>query len=92
MYTHNYIYIYIQSASEDNRCGLFTYRIYEELHINLWECSIYGYCYIFPIKVYIIKLTYRAYTMRLNENSNLVKLSLKIYFGEEYHYPLHLIR
>ena len=24
---------------------------------------MYGYCYIFPIQVYIIKLTYRVYTM-----------------------------
>ena len=23
--------------------GLFVYRIYEEFHINLWECLIYGY-------------------------------------------------
>ena len=43
-------YIYIsntQSASEDSGCGLFTYRIYEEFHINLWEFLMYGYCYIF---------------------------------------------
>ena len=52
---------------------------------------MYGNCYIFPIQTYIIKLTNRAYTMQLEENSNLVKLSLKIYFGEEYHY-IHLIR
>ena len=53
----------IKSASEDNACGLFAFRIYEEFHINLWECSMYGYCYIFPIQLYIIKLTYRVYTM-----------------------------
>ena len=27
-------------------CGLLIYRIYEEYHINLCECSMYGYCYI----------------------------------------------
>ena len=54
MYIYIYIYIYIQSASEDSGCGLFAYRIYEEFHINLWECSMYGYCYIFfSIQVYI---------------------------------------
>ena len=61
-----YIYIYISnilSASKDNGCGLFMHRIYEEFHINLWECSMYGYCYIFPIQVYIINLTYRLYSM-----------------------------
>ena len=42
-----YIYISnIESASEDSGCGLFAYRIYEEYHINLCECSLYGYCYI----------------------------------------------
>ena len=30
--------------------------------------------------------------MYLEENSNLVKFSLWIYFGEEYHYSLRLIR
>ena len=40
-----YIYIYnIQSASKDSGCGLFFYRKYEEYHINLCECSMYGYC------------------------------------------------
>ena len=34
----------IQSASEDSGCGLFVYRIYQEYHINLCECSMYGYC------------------------------------------------
>ena len=38
--------MYIQSASEDRGRGLFLHRIYEEYHINLCECSIYGYCYI----------------------------------------------
>ena len=28
----------------DSGCGLFFYRIYEEYHINLCECSMYGYC------------------------------------------------
>ena len=32
------------------------------------------------------------YIMQLQENSDLVKLSLDIYFGEEYHYTLRLIR
>ena len=44
------LYLYtavISSASEDNGCRLFVYRIYEVFHINLWECSMYGYCYIF---------------------------------------------
>ena len=34
-----YIYIYIsniQSVSEDDGCGLFAFRIYEEFYINLW--------------------------------------------------------
>ena len=30
--------------------------------------------------------------MQLEENSNLVELSLQIYFGKEYHYTLRLIR
>ena len=52
---------------------------------------MYGYYYILTIQVYIIKLTYRAYTMQLEENSNLDKLSLWIYFGEEYHYSFRLM-
>ena len=72
-YDDDDIYIYdIQSASEDNGYGLFAYRIYEEFHISLLECSMYGNCYIFSIKVYITKLTYRAYTRILEENSNQV--------------------
>ena len=46
----NHIYIYISnilSVSEDYGCGLFMYGIYDGFHINLWECSMYGYCYIF---------------------------------------------
>ena len=71
------IYIYTQSASEDSGCGLFAYTVYEEFHINLWECSMNGYCYLFfPIQVYITKLTYSAYTVQLEGDSNLVKLSL----------------
>ena len=32
------MYIYnIQAVSEDNGCGLFAYRIYEEFHVNLRE-------------------------------------------------------
>ena len=43
---HIYIYIYIYinnipSASKDNGCGLFVYRIHEIFHINLCECSLY---------------------------------------------------
>ena len=30
--------------------------------------------------------------MQIEENTNQVKLSLEIYFGEEYHYTLRLIR
>ena len=52
---------------------------------------MYGYCYIFPVQFYIIKLAHRAYKMQLEGNSILVKLSSKIYFGEEYHYILRLI-
>ena len=37
-------YLFIQSASENSGCGLFLFRIYEEYHINLYECSMYGYC------------------------------------------------
>ena len=52
MHEKSLIYISnIQSASENNGCGLFVYRIYEEFHINLCECSTYGYCYIFLIQV-----------------------------------------
>ena len=69
------LFIYKSYIHEDNGCGLFTYRIYKEFHINLWECLMYGY-YIFPIQVYIIKLTYIAYSMQLEENTNLVNLSL----------------
>ena len=42
--TTQYICIYIQSASEDNGCRLFFYRIYEEYHINLCEYLMYGCC------------------------------------------------
>ena len=45
IYIYIYIYIYILSASGDNGCGLFVYRIYKGFHINLWECSMYGHCY-----------------------------------------------
>ena len=37
---------------------------------------MYDYSYMFSIQVYISKLTYRAYTMQLEENSNVIKLSL----------------
>ena len=76
-----YIYIYNQPASEGSEIGLFAYRISEEFHINLWECSMYGYCYtfcccFFSIQVYITKRTYRAYRVLLKGKSNLVTLLL----------------
>ena len=85
--THTHLYISnIQSISEDSGCELFVYRIYEEFHINLCVCSMYGYCYIsFSFQIYVTELTYRAYTVQLEGNSNLVKLSLQIYFTREYH-------
>ena len=56
-HTDIYIYIYyisnIQPASEDSGCGLFAYRLYEEFHVNLWECSIYANCYIFFLPKFI---------------------------------------
>ena len=53
---------------------------------------MYANYYIFFIPFYITKLTYRAYTMQLEGNLNIFKLSLSIYFGEEYHYTLRFIR
>ena len=64
IYVYICIYIYIidiQSASEDNGFGLLWYRIYEVFHINLCECSMHGYFYIFLFR--FIKLTYRTYTV-----------------------------
>ena len=82
LYIYIYIYIYIciciwviSSQRSKTVCGLFAYRIYEEFHIHLWKCSMYGY-YIFPIEVYIINVIYSVYTIQLEENPNLVKLSL----------------
>ena len=76
VYIYIYIYIYIQLVSEDSGCGLFVYKIYEEYYINLCECSMYSYCSItFSFQVYITKLTYRAYIVQLEGNSNLVILS-----------------
>ena len=43
----------VQSVPEYNGCGLFVYRIYEEFHINLWVCSMFRFCYLFLIQVYI---------------------------------------
>ena len=59
MYVCMYVYISnIQSAYKERKFVLFVYRIYKEFHINLWECSMNGYCYMFfSIKVYILKLT-----------------------------------
>ena len=37
---------------------------------------MYGYYYILPIQIYMIKFTYKACTIQLEENSNVVKLSL----------------
>ena len=60
IYIYIYIYILVISSQRPKTMGvgLIAYRIYEEFHINLWECSMHGNCYIFPIQVYIIKLTY----------------------------------
>ena len=44
---HIYIYIYIKISSQSPKTVSVDYslhRIYEENHINLWECSMYGYC------------------------------------------------
>ena len=63
IYIYIYIYIYtpvISTQRPKTMCGLFTNRIYEEFHIILWECSMYGYCYIFLIQVY--KLLWEPYT------------------------------
>ena len=75
IYICMYIYVSnIQSACEESGWGLLVHRIYEEYHI--YECSMYDYCYIsFSSQVYITKLIYRAYTVQLEENSNLFKLS-----------------
>ena len=53
---------------------------------------MYDYCHIFPIHVYMKKHTYRANIWQLKDHSNLVRLSLQIYFSEEYHYTLSFIR
>ena len=67
--------ISVISSQHPKAMGVGYSRIeYEEFHINLLEYSVYSYCYIFSIKVYMIKLRYRAYTMQLEGNSNLVKL------------------
>ena len=58
IYIYIYIYIYISSRPSKNiRCVLFMYRIYEEFHINQWECSMYSLCYIFLFQVFKIRLT-----------------------------------
>ena len=36
--------------------------------------------FFFPIQVYMTKLTYRAYIVQLEGNSNLVKLSTRLLF------------
>ena len=46
MFNEICIYIYynlsnIQSASESSGCGLYTYWIYEEFHVNLCDCLMY---------------------------------------------------
>ena len=45
-----YIYIYIYISVIPSQCpktvGVDYLRIYEEYHINLCECSMYGYCYL----------------------------------------------
>ena len=42
LFLHTLYISNIQSASEDDGCGLFMYRIQEGFHINLWECLMYG--------------------------------------------------
>ena len=83
IYIYIYIYIYIstiQSASEDSGCGLFVYRIYDEYRINIWECSMYGYCYIsFSFQVYIIKRTHRAYVVQLEGKSTWLNLHYEFF-------------
>ena len=37
----------IHKVSKEFGCEIFVYRIYESFHINLWECSMYGYYYVF---------------------------------------------
>ena len=83
-HTHTFVCAWVVSRNYD--------RHFQFLFINLWEFSMYGYCYTLLIQVYIIKLTDRPYTMQLEENSNPVKLSLWIHFGEEYFYTLRQIR
>ena len=58
------------STSEYNGGGLFVSRVHDEFYIDLLEYSMYGYCYIFPLQVYIIILSYRVYIMQLKVNSN----------------------
>ena len=49
---------------------------YKEFHINLWECSMNGYYYIyFPMQVYITKLIYRAHIL-FKDHKNFQKKKL----------------
>ena len=57
-HTQTHTHTYIQLTSEDNGCGLSAYTLNEGFQMNLWECSMNGYCYRF----FYPKLTYRAYT------------------------------
>ena len=75
MYIYIYIYVYIyvcmyliyisdmQLAPEDCWCGFFTYRIHEEFHINLWECSMHG-CYNQNWLFFVLKLNVWSHLMR----------------------------
>ena len=45
----------------------FMMHTHTHTHIYIY-IYIYGYCYIFLIQVYLIKLTYRAYTIQLKKN------------------------
>ena len=60
LYIYIYIYICISnnlSASENNDCGLFIYRIFEGFYINQWKSSVWRFLYI-PVRVYVKKKTH----------------------------------
>ena len=65
-----YIYVYIQLASKDYGSGLFMYSVYEGFHINLRDCSMYGYCYKFFSGLYKkthIQKVYNVTGRKLNQ-------------------------
>ena len=53
---------------------------------------MYAYCYIFFYPVLYNKTHIQNTYNAIRRNLKLVKLSLEICFGEEYHYTLGLIR